>query len=123
MKNAKRIIAAAALSVGIGWFGVKHFECKKRGMAFSGRINSLKQDAQNQLKIGTKNADVLRFFTEHGLQVSIVESQAFGSIQTDGCAPFGCGTDAAVISLRIKLDEKGNVNEEPRIVGMYTNCL
>jgi hypothetical protein len=53
----------------------------------------------------------------------IFESEAFGSIETSGCAPFGCGSDVAVISVHVKLDEAGAAIEEPRVGGIYTNCL
>jgi hypothetical protein len=83
----------------------------------------MKQDIPDQLKIGTKKADVTRFFREHSIPLTIDASYAYGSIQTSGCAPFGCGTDSFLIGVRVKLDEAGAVTEEPIVGGIYTDCL
>jgi hypothetical protein len=109
--------------VGLGFFGFRYYRCRQKSAALRRQVESIKHDAQETLKIGTKKADLDRFFAAHNIPFSIVESQAYGSIQTTGCAPFGCGTDAAVIFVRVKLDEQGFVMEEPTVRAMYTNCL
>ena len=50
--------------------------------------------------------------------------QAIGTLYTmGGCAPLGCGTDAALIGVRVQVDAEGTVTGEPEVVDMYTNCL
>jgi hypothetical protein len=90
---------------------------------FARRVETIKQDAHERLKIGTKKADVSRFFAQHGIPFTIVDSQAIGTLRTSGCAPLGCGTDAALIGIRVKLDPVGTVTEEAITVGLYTDCL
>jgi hypothetical protein len=97
--------------------------CKQRGAAYQVRVESLEQAALEQLKIGTKKEDVVRFFAENKFPLSFGKSGATGTIYTTGCSPFGCGTDEAVIDLSIELDEAGNVKSKPVVVGFYTNCL
>jgi hypothetical protein len=46
-----------------------------------------------------------------------------GTLYTSGCGPLGCGTDSALIGVRVKLDSAGAVAEKPTVVGMYTDCL
>lgn len=127
----RRIITIAAAIVvvaGVGWFGMKqyrrHVDCKQRNTAFERRIESIKHDALEQLKIGTKKPDVTRFFTGHGIPFDIIESEAIGTLQTTGgCAPLGCGADSALIGVRVKLDGAGSVVGEPSVVALYTDCL
>lgn len=91
---------------------------------FERRVESIKPDANEQLKIGTKQGDVARFFTIHDIPFHITKSEALGTLETiGGCAPLGCGTDSALIGVRVKLDETGTVVGEPSVVTLYTNCL
>ena len=122
------VIIAVVVIGSVGWFGLnqyrRHMDCKQRNAAFERRIESIKQDAHEQLKIGTKQLDVTRFFTGHGIPFGITNSEAIGTLQTTGgCAPLGCGTDAALIGVRVKLDEEGTVTGEPTVVYLYTNCV
>ena len=117
------IVAVAAVS----WFALKlgreQIACNKRGTAFALRVESIGRDANEKLSIGTKSGDVARFFAEHGIPLQIVESEAIGTLYTSGCGPLGCGTDSALIGVRVKLDSAGAVTEKPKVVGMYTDCL
>jgi len=97
--------------------------CKQRGVAYQARVESLEQAALEQLKIGTKKEDVIRFFAENKFPLSFDKSGATGTIYTTGCSPFGCGTDEALIGISVDLDEAGNVKSKPVVVGFYTNCL
>jgi hypothetical protein len=122
------LIAALVLVIaGASWFGLKqylnHTACKERATAFARRIESIKQDAHEQLKIGAKRDDVSRFFTKHEIPFAILESEASGTFYTSGCAPFGCGSDRALIGVRVKLDGTGIVTGEPEVVNLYTDCL
>lgn len=120
----KTAIAAAILVVAGGtWFALKKIKCKRHGAVFARRVESIEHDARERLKIGTKNADVSRFFVEQGIPFEILESEAIGTLRTSGCAPLGCGTDSAIIGVRVKLDGAGTVTGEPKVVGMYTDCL
>jgi len=117
------IVVIAALN----WFAVKlcrdQISCNKRGAAFAQRVKAIEHDANENLSIGTKSGDVNRFFAEHRIPFEIVESEAIGTLFTVGCGPLGCGTDSALIGVRVKLDSAGAVAEKPTVVGMYTNCL
>jgi hypothetical protein len=72
---------------------------------------------------GTLREDVMRFFKENGLPVSLDGDDYEGTIYTDGCAPAGCGSDAALLGLRVKADSRGAVAGEPFVGALYTNCL
>ena len=122
-RNRVAIAAAIVAIAGVSWFGLRQYNCQQRHAAFGRQVEIIKHDAHAQLKLGTKKADVARFFTEHNIPFAISESLASGFIETSGCAPFGCGSDAALINVRVKLDEAGAVTEEPAVVGIYTNCL
>src|SRR5690348_7656091 len=97
--------------------------CQQRDAAYQARVKGLEQAALEQLKIGTRKADVIRFFAEDKFPISFDEFGANGTVYTTGCSPAVCGTDAAVIDLEVKLDEAGNVKSKPVVVGFYTNCL
>src|SRR6266478_9429567 len=101
------IFAVLVALVGISWFGLRQYNCQQRNAAFGRQIETIKQDAHAQIKVGTKKSDVARFFAEHNIPFSIVGAEAFGTLSTSGCAPFGCGSDAAEISVHVKLDEAG----------------
>ena len=83
--------------------------CKQRGAALDARIETLKREAHEKLKIGTKKDALIRFFAENGIPVTFDGREAGGTIYTTGCAPTGCGSDAALIGLRVKVDEAGAV--------------
>jgi hypothetical protein len=113
--------------MGVSWLGLRYFrsqtDCKKLSAAFVRQVENIKEDAHERLKIGTKKADVARFFAEHSIPFTISESEARGTLWTSGCAPFGCGSDSALIGVSVKLDPAGAVTEEPTVIGMYTDCL
>jgi hypothetical protein len=130
MKTFGLIIALVALitaAVSVSWFGKRQhrsrIECIRRGGELERRVKSIEQDAHERLLIGTKKDDVARFFADHSIPFQIVESEATGTIYTSGCAPVGCGTDAALISVRVKLDSSGAVAEEAQVLSLYTDCL
>jgi hypothetical protein len=124
-------IGGAIVVVGLGWFGAKQYRCQRRNAAFVRRIVSIKQDAHEQLKIGTKKANVARFYTEHKIPFEVVSwpfkdggSEAIGTLYTiGGCAPLGCGNDNALIGVRVKVDADGAAVGEPEVVSIYTDCL
>jgi hypothetical protein len=97
--------------------------CKQRGHAYSERVETLKREAHEKLKIGTKKDAVILFFAENGIPVTFYRDEATGTIYTSGCAPSGCGSDAALLGLRVKVDEAGTVVAEPVVGAIYTNCL
>ncbi len=117
------IVAVAVVS----WFALKLYRdqvaCNKRSVAFALQVESIKHEANEKLSIGTKRGDVSRFFAEHGIPLQIVESEAMGTLYTVGCGSLGCGTDSALIGVRVKLNSAGSVTEKPTVVGMYANCL
>jgi hypothetical protein len=97
--------------------------CKKRGDAYEARVETLTREAHAKLKIGTKKDAVIHFFAENGIPVTFTVNEASGTIYTTGCSPMGCGTDAALLGLRVSLDENGSVTSEPSIGALYTDCL
>ena len=83
----------------------------------------IERDAERQLKPGTAKSVVTQFFTEHGIHFAILESEIVGELNTSGCSPLGCGSDAFTILVHVKTDESGFVKEVPKVSGLYTNCL
>ena len=108
---------------GATWLGITQFHCKQRNEVFARKVEIIKQDASEELKLGTKKADVTRFFMKHSIPFTIVGLEAYGTLETSGCAPLGCGSDRAIIGIRVKLDETGAVAGEAVVVGMYTDCV
>jgi hypothetical protein len=130
MKNVRWKIAiatAVAVTVVFSWFGLREYRsritCERRGAAFTAQVESIKRDAHEQLKIGTQKADVTRFFAQHGIPFDFFASEARGTLYSSGCAPFGCGTDAALIGVSVQLSPAGTVTDEPKVVSLYTDCL
>jgi len=124
MRRRRLVICAVLVAiVAVSWFGRRQYNCQQRKEAFRRQIESIKQDAHAQIGPGTKKSDVARFFAEHNIPFSIVGAEAFGTLSTSGCAPFGCGSDAAVIRVHVKLDEAGAATGEAKVGGIYTNCL
>ena len=123
------IAVAIVLVVGIGWFGTKQYRCTRRNAASSRRVKIVEQDAHRQLKVGSLKAEVARFYAEHEIPFEVVRFtdigfEAIGTLYSKGgCAPLGCGTDDALIGVRVKVDADGTVTGEPEVVDMYTNCL
>lgn len=117
------IIVGLIVVVGVAAFALKLYRCNQRGAAFGRQVEGIKQGAREHLRVGTKNADVAQFFTERGMSLIIQAGYAYGSIRTSGCAPLGCVSNSAFISVRVKLDEAGAVAEEPDVSAIYTDCL
>jgi hypothetical protein len=126
MKKSKfwaLIACGVAILAGVIWTGIGKLQCRRRGEVLERQLKTVERDAKDQLKIGTRREDVAKFFDEHALPFTVAESTAYGTLYTIGCAPFGCGTDRGMIGVRVKLDAAGAVAEEPRVVGMYVDCL
>ena len=111
------------------WLETKQYRCKRRNAEFLRRIQIVEKDARGELKVGTKRDAVARFYKEHEIPFEVVKLddswfEATGTLHTiGGCAPLGCGTDDALIGVRVKVDADGTVTEKPEVVNMYTNCL
>jgi hypothetical protein len=103
--------------------GCQNSACKQRGATYKARVEKLKREAHEKLKIGMKKDAVISFFKENGLPVTFSGEEASGTIHTIGCAPSGCGSDDALIGLRVKVDKEGTVIAEPVVGAIYTNCL
>src|SRR5215472_8315511 len=63
-------VAAALAFVASGCAGMK-LHCRQRNADLTRRIENIKRDAHEQLKIGTKKADVARFYTEHQIPFNV----------------------------------------------------
>jgi len=109
--------------VGVVWFEQREYRCKLHAESFARQVENISRDAIKDLKVGTNKLDVARFFAERGIPLAIVESEAYASLRTSGCAPLGCGTDVAFVTVRVKLDATGAVAEIPKVSGVYKDCL
>lgn len=119
------LVMVAAFSSGCNLFVHRYqsAECKERGKAYSARVDKLKRDADDVLKLGTKKDVVLRFFQDNGIPPRLVGNAITGTIYLKGCAPTGCGSDDALLGLRVVVDRDGTVISEPNIGAFYSNCL
>jgi len=123
MKRRRVALTVIVVIVAGTSFGLREYHCKVRGAVLARQVESIKRDAAQELKIGTNKAEVLQFFAERNIPFAMLESEAFGSLRTSGCAPLGCGADTAFIGVRVKLDVAGTVGEAPKVFGMYQDCL
>ena len=87
------------------------------------RVAALNDEARRKLPIGSKQEVLARFSTEHNIPLTVEGRHAYGSAPAAGCSPFGCGSDAAVIVMRVEVDEFGNTKDIPHVDGMYMDCL
>ena len=124
------MVAATLLVLGyheFGWMFYKYESaaCKAQEKAYRERIQKLKRDARDRLRVGAKREDVIRVFQENGLPVSFekLNNEYEGTITVKGCSPAGCGTDNGILSIRVKVDSSGNVMEEPVVTALYIDCL
>ncbi len=133
MKTKLAIVAVLALVLltwafyqyGWAFYRYQSTACKVQGKEYSARVEKLKRDARERLRIGTNREQVVQFFRDNGLPVSFdtINNEYEGTIYTKGCAPAGCGSDDALLGLRVKVDSSGMVVGEPIIGAIYTNCL
>jgi len=103
--------------------GGNSVQCRQRGAALSRRVEELKQKAQAALKIGSSKTEVTQFFKQNDIPLDFDQFGASGTIRTTGCSPFGCGSNDAIIGVRVYLDQKGAVKKEPVVISMCTDCL
>lgn len=127
-------IPTLLIIVAFGWFWITRSrdtrQCRKRADAFDSRVADITEAAKTTLKIGTKKQDVIRFFAKYDIPVQFDlmagQQEATGTVFVTGiakCSPnVGCGDDAALIGVRVDVDDAGTVTGEPVVVGMYTNC-
>ncbi len=140
-------IPVAMLVVGVMcWFTVPYFRiwvwvayysvrpipprCKQRSADFQARVERITMDAKMSLKPGAKKADVIGFFASENIPIDFHQfagqREASGEIYVTGlaeCASVACGDDSALIGVSVQVDESGIVLSEPKVVGMYTDCL
>jgi len=139
LKRSVIVAAAIAAAACVSWFEVRHrsqvkvareADCEQLDALVNQQIESLKKDAQERLKIGTKKASVLQFFVEHGIPLTITQFEAKGPSYADGtiyttggCAPLGCGTNRLLIQVRVQVDADGNVAGDPVVNAGYVDCV
>ena len=118
------VVVFGVVLVTLAFAGTSVMNCARRGRALQVKEETLRQEAEAKLRIGTERDAVSRFFDEHGMKVTFAYGEASGSIITSGCAPFlACGKDSALIGLRVHVDSAGTVTSQPDVIGMYTDCL
>lgn len=123
VKGRRFVLAVVVLIVLVTWFGIREYRCKARDAVLARQVESIKRDAAREIRLGASKAEVGRFFEQHSIPFEFLETEVYGSFAAVGCAPFGCSTDRAFISVHVKLDATGTVTEDPRVVGMYEDCL
>jgi hypothetical protein len=82
-------------------------QCIQRGVALNSQVEALQRRALEKLTIGAEKDDVVHFFAENNFPITFTQNGATGTIYTSGCSPKGCGTDQALIGLRVDLDNAG----------------
>jgi hypothetical protein len=98
--------------------------CMRDGDASNLKVETLKREAHERLKIATKKDAVIRFFADSTIPVTFDRKEASGSIYIVGaCAPKGCGTNRVLLGLRIGVDEAGTVVSDPVIVAFFADCV
>jgi hypothetical protein len=116
------VCVAAVLLAGV--LAYRH-NCETKESAFQARLQQLRRDAQEGLKIGTTQEEVLRFISENRLQVRSDQSKARGwVVLSRGCGrSWGCsiGPDGGMISVSVTFDERGKVNSEPVVAAKYVS--
>lgn len=124
-RRHRTILAIVCVLVALMALGLyrSHIRRAARNAVFRVLVERLKSDASDQLRIGVDKAQAVRFFSEHHMQVDFHLGEASGSLQTTGCAPFGCSKDTALIQVHVSVDSQGTVTDHPRVIGMYTDCF
>jgi hypothetical protein len=120
------VLAAVVLAIGLMQSSCYRYQsaaCKQRAADYAARVERLRREALDKLTIGTNKEAVIQFFAENGIPVSFVAGAATGTVTIEGCAPAGCGSDAAYLGLQVKVDEAGTVTGEPVIGAIYADCL
>jgi hypothetical protein len=120
------VVVAVAITAGAIWLERRHLACERRSAAFAQQVEDIRRGAAEELKIGAGRAEVTRFYEKRGIQFSVIKSEAAGTLYTPGssdCSTFFCGSDEALIGIRVKLSPQGAVAEAPQVVNLYTNCL
>jgi hypothetical protein len=104
--------------------------CKQRAIEFQAKVRAIEKDAKSSLKIGTNKGDVVQFFAAEALLPTFdqigSQGEATGTLRFKGlaeCENFACGDDSAAIQVRVRVDAAGTVLSDPRVTGIYTNCL
>ena len=123
-------IAVVLAIVLAGWiiFRWRSVACKQRGLALDHRVATLRREAHDKLKVGTKKSDVVRFFTQNGFSYndSVVEidnhNELEGYIFALGCSDVGCW-DAAEIRIELDVDQLGTVQSAPVVKLVYPDCM
>jgi hypothetical protein len=104
--------------------------CKQRAAEFSAKVELMQREANDSLKVGTRKADVVRFFASENVPLSFdqigQDRQARGTLFFKGlaeCENIACGDDSTLIGVRVGVDADGAVASDPVVAGMYTDCL
>lgn len=105
--------------------------CEARLAARLANEERIKHEAHDGLRVGATRESVISFFAANRLSMNLVRvdggEEAEGTIFTSGdyeCHPVtGCGSDAGIFQVRVKLDEAGIVVSEAVFTGGYQDCL
>ena len=140
-KSLLAAIVVMALLIGAGvtfywglYRGIRYRmpkRCEARLAARLANEERIKHEAHDGLRVGATRETVISFFAEHHLSMNLVRvdggEEAEGTIFTSGnyeCHPVtGCGSDAAIFQVHVRLDEAGSIVSEPEFSGGYQDCL
>ncbi len=121
------IIVVAITVASLSWFGLKYYrsriDCQRRREVHVRQIEDIRRNAEARLRPGTSKEDVAHFFKDHNIRLFTPNNEATGTLETSGYAPWGCGSDAGIIVVRVKINSAGSVTEGPTVVDLYTDCL
>jgi len=128
--GAKLIVATTTLILvaGVSWIELRQHKrhraqiaCEARDAALARQVESIRRDAHDKLTLGASESQISQFFAEQGMAFYIRDSEAFGTLQTTGCAPEHCGGDV-LVGVRVKLNLADSVAQEPAVETLYTGC-
>ncbi len=126
-KRSKITVGVVAAVAACAWFGITeyriHVACAARNGVLQRRVQKLRDDAHDQLRVGVNKAQIVRFFEQQQMQATFGYGVASGDFRTTGCAPFGCGADTVVVGVSVAVDSQGTVVGEPHVADIYTDCL
>ncbi len=105
----------------------EHQACLRRGAALDARIERLKREANERLKIGTRKEDAVRFLKENGMSVAFYAvygpTRIEGMTTQRGCVQiFGCGDEVTIV-LDADVDAEGTVVGAPRFDERLMDCM
>jgi hypothetical protein len=124
-KRLATTVIAVVVIAGAFWVWQSHTaKCRNRSERLNSHIEELRKSAVREIPRGSSKEDVVRFFNSVGLKPAFDKEARFGGADfyEEGCSPFGCGRDTAIVGVHVKFDSSGRV-ESTDVASMYIDCL